>query len=72
MTKKQKYEREKKIANAIRLAWESLESHLTDIYDPTYPQVKERKAKNHIGDWAFHVQCVKDYAQIISALVDEL
>lgn len=67
-----RYNREKKIAHSIELAWDSLLSHLSDVYDPTYKKVKERKAKETIGNREFHVKCVKEYAEIIKTLADEL
>jgi hypothetical protein len=67
-----KFEREKNIARSIDLAWDSLKSHLSDVYDPIYPKLKERKAKDTVGDRKFHVKCVKEYAEIIKTLADQL
>lgn len=67
-----KYDREKKIAHSISLAWESLESHLPDVYNPTTKRIKERLAKETIGSRSFHVKCVKEYAEMIKTLADQL
>lgn len=64
--------REKDIARAMSLVWESLESHLPDVYDPVSKKVKEKIAKEHIGGKKFHCKCVKEYAFIIKVLADLL
>lgn len=52
-------QRKKDIAKAIKLSWDSLESHLPYVYE-------------NGKDKRFHVGCVKDYAFIIQVLSDEL
>jgi hypothetical protein len=46
-------ERAKVIEQIIRLVWDSLESHLPYTH-----------TKHHDG-YAFHVQCVKEYVEIL-------
>lgn len=62
--------KKERIARAIRIVWSSLESHLDDTFNPVYPELKEDKAKEHIGSQDFHRQCVKDYGELIKILTD--
>lgn len=62
----------KQIARAIRIVWESLDSHLDDTHDPLYDKVKSKIARDHIGDKAFHKKCVKEYAEVIKTLTELL
>lgn len=48
--------KQKKIERAIRLSWESLESHLK------YTHVKTTEGCE------FHIKCVRDYSELISIL----
>lgn len=54
--KKKDHSREKKIERAIRLTWDSLESHLK------YTHVSTSEGYN------FHIKCVKEYAEVIKIL----
>lgn len=63
-------DKREKIARAIRLVWLSLESHLEDTYDPTYPKLKSKLAKECVGDKNFHRKCVKEYGEIIKTLTE--
>jgi hypothetical protein len=56
--KKKEETRAEKIERAIRLAWESLESHLEYTHTP-----------DDAGA-TFHKRAVKDYAEIIAILAD--
>ena len=69
---KKEDKRIKDIANAIRLTWDSLESHLTDTYEPIYKKLKQKVAKEHIGDANFHRKCIKEYAEIMKTLADQI
>lgn len=53
MTKK---ERAKQIERAIRLTWDSLQSHLR------YTHERHRDSASH------HVKCIKEYSEIITIL----
>ena len=67
-----KYERERKIARAIELVWDSLSTHLEDTYAPTIAGVKDKKARRQIGGRKFHVRTVKEYGEILKTLTDLL
>lgn len=57
--------KKKKIIRAIRIIWESLDSHL----DP----VADKKLKGGIiGTRAFHKRCVKEYLEVINTLSELL
>lgn len=58
----------KDIVKAIRLIWSSLDSHLNDTYDPIFDKIKDKKAKEQIGNRAFHAKCVREYSEVISIL----
>jgi len=64
------HKKNKKIARAIRLIWESLDSHLSDAYLKS--TVRSKKAKRIIGGRRFHIKCVKEYAEIMKTLSDLL
>ena len=55
----------KDIIKSIRLAWDSLDSHLDSTQD------KRLKGKI-IGNRKFHKKCCQEYAFIIKTLADEL
>ena len=57
---KKKHSREKKIEKAIRLTWDSLQSHLR------YTQVKTSEGI------LFHKKCVKEYSELIKILSELL
>jgi len=57
---KKDYKKEKKIERAIRLVWDSLESHLK------YTQIKTSEGAN------FHKECVRDYSELIKILSELL
>lgn len=69
--KKKSYLREKKICKSIELAYDSLKSHLESTYDPL-PKSAPEKYKQQIGGQKFHKQCVREYAEIINTLANEL
>ncbi len=56
-------ERAKKIEQAIRLIWSSLDSHLAWTYEKG-PKVK------YFGKKVFHKRAVKEYAEIIKILTE--
>lgn len=62
----------KNIVRALRIIWDSMESHLNDTYDPGIAYVKDRSAKRQIGGKKFHIQTVKEYADVIKTLADLL
>lgn len=53
----------KKIEEAIRLTWESLESHLPYCHEEI-----EKWAKKRGESAKFHKKCVQDYARVIQIL----
>lgn len=55
----------KDIIKAIRLTWESLDSHLEGAVD-------KRLTGKVVGDRKFHKKCVEDYLFIIGVLTDQL
>ncbi len=55
-----KHSKEKKIEKAIRLTWDSLQSHLK------YTQIKTSEGIK------FHKSCVKEYAETLKILADLL
>ena len=67
-----KYSKEKDIAKAIEMTWDSLKSHLAECYEPTNPHLKEKLARDVHGGRNFHIKCVKEYAFIIKVLADRL
>ena len=58
--RKKRKKRAKGIEKAIRLTWESLESHL----EWTYKKIPKRCGETH----DFHKQAVRDYAKVIDRL----
>lgn len=62
-------EHNKKIVEAINLAWSSLDSHLSDTVSQ---KGLTRRQKQLIGGRRFHVACVKEYAVIIKTLSELL
>ena len=50
------------LAKSIRLAWSSLDSHI-DYVDTPYKKGEPK---------GFHKKCVKEYAEIIKTLSDQL
>lgn len=62
------YKREKVIAS-LRLVWTSLESHLGECIELTEGKECCRKA---IGSPSFHRQCIREYAEIIHTLSEQL
>jgi len=67
---KKTYTREKKVIKSIRLAWDSLISHLDDCAQDSAP--KKIRDKYGVGGTQFHKKCVKEYAEIIKTLADSL
>ena len=63
-----RYEREMRIARAMELVWDSLQSHLEDTYNPSITNIKDKKARKEIGGRNFHIKTVKEYCEIISTL----
>lgn len=59
---KDKKQNRKELAKSIRLAWSSLDSHL-DFLDVPYKKGEPKR---------FHRSCVKEYAEIIKTLADQL
>ena len=57
--------KEKKIAKAIEIIYDSLQSHLPDTYN-------KRLKGGMIGTRAFHKKCVREYATVIKILADLL
>lgn len=58
-----KKERAKEIDRAIRLTWESLQSHLKYCYEEIDKGHKKQGETNE-----FHKQCVRDYAETLLIL----
>jgi len=67
MSRKQ---RRRQLIKSIRLAWESLETHLD--HSVTTKKIKHKEAREYCGDEAFNSQCVYDYSVIIYSLATEL
>jgi len=61
-------EKKKRLAWAIETVWKSLETHLPETYDPTYPKLKHKLCKENMGTKDFHRKCVKDYSKVIQIL----
>lgn len=61
--KKVEKKREESIERAIRLVWDSLESHLKPTYLKLESLDKER-GETH----TFHKKCVTEYAEVIKLL----
>ena len=57
------------IAKAIRLAWDSLDSHLDSAKGE---KIGKECCDKAVGDKKFHVKCVREYAFIIQTLTDSL
>jgi hypothetical protein len=57
-------ERKDKIRRAIRLVWESLDSHL--------PYIDKEPESKTDGTMKFQTNCVKDYGELIKILTDIL
>lgn len=57
--------KEKKIIKAIRIVWESLDTHLDSSAD-------KRLKGGIIGSPKFHKKCVREYAEVIKILSDLL
>lgn len=66
-----KTERAKKLARAIELTVDSLDSHLGYIND-TVKKCSVRSHKAELGDKKFHRDCVAEYAFVVQVLADEL
>ena len=60
----------REIVKSIRLAWESLDSHLSFSEKPLAHKL--RKHINTVGGQRFHKKCVREYAQIIQTLAKAL
>lgn len=60
-----KNDRAKKIDNAIRIVWDSLDSHLSGTHTLTTTQ---KKYVEEVGSNKFHQKCVKEYAEVIKVL----
>lgn len=58
----------RKICEAIELTYSSLASHLDGTYGDL--GIKHKKARKIVGGKKFHIQCVKEYAQIIKTLAN--
>lgn len=65
MTRKGK----KEITDAIRLVWESLESHLDAAAGA---EIESPCCNEAVGKPPFHKRCVKEYAFVISVLAQQL
>lgn len=52
------------ICQAIRIIWESIDSHLGWIEEPE----KDKKIMEAAGDVKFHSQCIKRYSKVIRTL----
>ena len=59
----------KEIVEAIRLTWDSLNSHLDDAVELT---VKNACCKKAVGNPKFHRTSIQEYAKIIRILSDQL
>lgn len=57
--------KEKKIIRALRLVWDSLDSHLDDT-------ANRRLKGGIVGSRQFHKKCVREYAEIIKILSELL
>lgn len=55
----------KHIIKAIRLTWDSLDSHLESAAD-------KRLTGKVVGDRRFHKKCVDEYIFIIKVLIEQL
>jgi hypothetical protein len=62
---KTRHRKRKDIVKAIRLVWDSLESHI----DAT---IKSPDNKEHVGGRRFHKKCVEEYHFIIGVLIGQL
>ena len=62
-----KIDRAKKIDWAIRILWESLESHIEGTHTLTTTQKRYVK---EVGSSAFHKKCVDEYATVIKILTE--
>lgn len=55
----------KKIIEAIRIVWDSLDSHLDDSIEPTE---KKKCCQKAVGSPSFHRKCIKEYVTVIATL----
>lgn len=53
------------IPKAIRLVWDSLDSHLDASLGPVH---KKACCNRAVGSPAFHRQCVREYVEVLDAL----
>ena len=60
-----KEERAKKIEEAIKIVWDSLDAHLSGTYELSSTQ---KKYIEEVGSKNFHKMCVREYAQVIKTL----
>lgn len=60
-------DRAKKIDRAIRIIWDSLDSHLEGTHTLTTTQ---KRYVDEVGGQSFHKRCVKEYAEVISTLTE--
>ena len=60
----------REIVKSIRLAWDSLESHLSFSEKPLAKKL--RKHISTVGGQRFHQKCVREYAEIIHTLAKSL
>jgi len=61
--------RKQDVPQAIRLVWDSLDSHL----DSTVGRVHKRPCCNKaVGSPAFHKKCVQEYMEVLRVLVGQL
>lgn len=63
--KKKDDKKAKKIAKAIRMIYDSLESHL-DWTHPTKKEMRIMKSRDETPE--FHKKCVREYAELIMIL----
>ena len=64
---KERRDRAKKIDKAIRIVWDSLETHLKLTHTLTKAQTQKG---TECGGHKFHQWCVKDYAKLIQILTE--
>jgi len=62
MTKEQK--RRQRIIKSIRLVWSSLEAH--------FPYINSEKTIKELGTPRFNIKCVREYAEIIKTLTENI
>ncbi len=66
-----KQERAKRLAEAIELTVDSLNSHLGYV-DDEVKSCNVRSHKQELGDKKFHRKCVREYAFVVLVLAEEL